>query len=367
MEYRYHCQYQAESFAKQILPVPEDYPLRDGLPEDFRTHFARLCELAKDIYIDMAKQPETYGLMLIEIESQDNNLIRKAENTIHRLVDTLCRLSGCGEVQNHQLVVSAPAFKDVIKKGQGAVSNPVPKYELILSRLVDFGFVISDFDGRPFGKTIEAFTVEYPDTPEIIDTVKAYCDCWYMIRADRSSVKIWPEEFHHHLYRFDYKITADHDKIPVQQWIADEAKYYGYPDEIGDFYIAFYEYSLQYKGVKFNGDYNYKSKRIARDLQKGQGKCSLSLKLKNVDNYMSEINAMPESIKKQFAKSCCAHCGFQGATEEYCKFRLCWTFDNTPHEGCAFMCFEFDDFDLARVPDYWRLPELEYGLKKTER
>ena len=26
MEYKYHCQYQAEAFANAIIPVPENYP-----------------------------------------------------------------------------------------------------------------------------------------------------------------------------------------------------------------------------------------------------------------------------------------------------------------------------------------------------
>jgi len=365
MEYKYHCQYQAEAFANAIIPVPENYPLKNGLPEDFRTHFVKLCEIARNIYNDMAKQPESYGIMLIDIKSKDHHLIRKAQNTIHRFVDTLSRLAACGELQNHQLIVSVPAFKEAIKKSQSMVSGPVPKYELILSRLVDFGFVISDFDGKPFGKTLESFTVEYPDMPEIIDTIKIYCDNWVTIKADRSSVKIWEGEFHHHYFRFDYKITAELDKIPVRQWIADESKYNGYSDKINDFYIAFYEYSLQYKGVTFNGDYNYKSKRIARDLHRGLGISSLSLILKNVNNYITEIEKMPDSIKKQFAKSSCNHCSFQGATEEYCKFRRNWVLDNIPHDACAFYGFQFDDFDLALVPHYWRLLELDYELKKS--
>jgi len=364
MDYRYHCQPQAEDYARAILPVPDGYPLRDGLPEDFREQFSKLCALMKEMYLDMARQPEAYGLTLVDIQLQDNRVIRDAGNSIHRLFDTMMRLSQSGEVRNHQLVVSAPAFKASIRKAQGAVSVPVPRYELILARLVDFGFSISGFTGKPFGKDVESFIVEYPDFPAMIDTVRAYCDCWEALRTNRASIKIWPEEFHHHAYRFDYKVTADCDKISVRQWIADEAKYHGYPEGVGEFYIAFYEYSRQFKGVKFNGDYLYKSKRIARDLQKGQGRHSLSLKLREMDRYMSEMDALPAGIREPLRKSSCGHCGFQGATDEFCKFRLKWTLENTVHEGCAFLCFEFEDFDLARVADYWRLLEQEYGLKR---
>ena len=361
--YRYHIQHQAEDFVRAILPVPEDYPLRAGLPEDFRPRMGRLCALAKGMYLDMAKQPEAYGLMLVDIESQEHNLIRKARNTLHRLLDTLRRLSQCGEVQNHRLVVPAAAFREAIKaKIRGEVSNPVSRYELVLSRLVDFGFVISDFIGKPIDKSMEFFTIEYPDDPEIIDTIKIYCDCWDALRVDHSAVKVWSDLG---FVLFDYKVTADQSALTYQQWLRDEALRHGYSDAVRDFYIAFYEYSLRYKGVTYDGDYNYKSKRIARNLQRGLGKCSLSLILKDMDRYISKIETMADSVKEQFRRSSCNHCGFQGATEAHCKFRRNWTFEGVAHDACAFYGFQFDDFGLARVPAYWRLLELEYGLKSA--
>ncbi|WP_429149553.1 hypothetical protein [Anaerotaenia torta] len=371
IEYQYHCQHQAEAFARSILTVPEDYPLHVGLPKDFQIHFSGLCELAKDIYMDMAKQPENYGLMLVDIESKDHNLARDGYRTIHRFVDTLSSLSCCGELRDHQLVVDAEEFRKVIKKGTGLVSGPVPKYELIFSRLVDFGFSIRDFEGKPFGKKVEFFTVGYPDSPEMMDTIKSYCECWNELKSKREEeVKVWPKEYHHHYYRFDYKITADREKIPILQWISDEADYLGYSTGQKKFSVLFYQYSLQYKDVKFDGDYTYKSKRIARICQAGytamgETKFLLHVRLKDMDRYISEIDAMPESIKNRMMKDSCRHCGFQGATDDYCKFRIHWTWNEQPHIGCAHECFYFDCFDAALIPCYWKLLELEYGLKKA--
>ena len=368
-KYNYHCQHQAKDFARGIVPVPNDYPLKDGLPEGFRVQFARLCKLGKEIYMDMAKQPEAYGLTLVDIESKDHNLVREGYRTIHRFVDTLSNISLCSELKNHQLIVTAETFRKSIKKAAGAVSGPVPKYELILSRLVDFGFVISDFAGKPFDKKIDTFTVEYPEDPEMIDAIKTYCECWDALKFNRGPVKIWPKEFHHHYYRFDYKITANLEKITMSQWISDEADYLNHSPELKEFTIAFYKYSLQYKGLIFDGDYNYKSKRIARVCQvgyiaMGETKFLLHIKLKNIDKYMADIDAMPKSIKKIMSKDNCNHCTFQGATDEHCKFRIHWNLDGQSHVGCAHECFYFDDFDINLVPDYWKLLELEYGLQK---
>lgn len=371
IEYKFHCQHQAEAFAGAILPVPENYPLQTGLPKDFPLHFSRLCELAKNIYSDMAVRPDAYGLTLIDINSKDHNLARDGYRSIHRFADTLSNLSSCGTLENHRLIVSAEEFRQNIKKGAGLVSGPVPKYELILSRLVDFGFSVSDFDGKPFSKKVDFFTIEFPEYPEMIDTIKTYCDCWDKLKCKRDEkVKLWPQEFHHHFYRFDYKITADTEKIPMRQWVSDEADYLGYSPEQKAFSLAFYEHSLQYKDVKFDGDYNYKSKRIARICQTGyiamgESKFLFHIRLKSMDKYMAEIVKMPESLKKPMSKDSCRHCSFQGATAGKCKFRIHWTFGGQPHTGCAHACFYYADFNVANVPDYWRLLELEYELKKV--
>ncbi|MCL2159750.1 MAG: hypothetical protein FWH48_10115, partial [Oscillospiraceae bacterium] len=310
----------------------------------------------------MAKRPESYGLKLINIESDDRHAIRAAKNTLYRLFGTLHRLCQCGVLENHSLAVSAGRFKEACKTGQNAVSNPIPKYELILSRLTDFGFVVSDFSGKPFAKTVTSFTVERPDDPEMIDTIKTYCDCRDKIEIE--AAKGLGNNFHHNFYRCDYKITADWKSLPNQQWIRDEIRSKGYDERIADFYVAFYEYSQNYPEIAYNGEYNYKKKRIARGLFEGLGRQNLSLILKDMDAYIELIKGMPETIQSKFKVSSCNHCGFQGATNEHCKFRRNWTLDG-PHDACAFYGFQFDDLDLARVPDYWRLLEAEYGLKRA--
>jgi len=371
MKYKYHCQHEAWLVANSIIPVPEKYPLADGLPDDFIEHFTKLWALMKDMFLDMAKQPEAYGMVLADYalqgagsQSKESGLIRKSRNSVNRLPDTLFRLSQSGEVHNHQLHVSLPVFKDGIKQAEGNGVSPVPKYELILSRLVDFGFTISGFSGKPFAKTVDSFTVEYPDYPELMDTLKLYCNCWYKTRLsqlalkDRSSLAFKGKpilQYYNHM-RFDFRFTADQDKIPMSEWIEYELQSQGCGEEKIAFYVAFYEYSLKYKDVKYDGNYFYKSKRIVKH--------DFLIKLNNPDNYMDEIMAMPECIRNQFAKSYCSHCNFQGASEEYCKYRLRWTYDNVPHEGCAFQCFWFNDTDSTLVPHYWRLLELEYGLIK---
>jgi hypothetical protein len=372
MQYTYHCQHQAESFANTILPVPRDYPVKSGLPAGFAADFDALCSLMKKIYMDMAAQPEAYGLILLDINNNDHNLARDSYRTVHRLVDALNAAFLCGNVADHCLTADAGLFKDAIKK------NPsVPKYGTIFAKLIEFGFAFTNFNGSAIEKKVESFTIKYPDNPLIIDTIKTYCDCWHELdrfarNRDKPRVdliKLTPQDFHHHFYRFDYKITADLEQLPILTWVSDDADYRGYSPEQKKFSIAFYNESLKYKNIKFDGEYHYKAKRVARITQVNYNALSkpdyrISIKLANPDKYMDVIAAMPGSVKDRFDKDYCAHCDFQGATAEKCKFRLHWTYAGTPREGCAYQCFYMDDFDEARVQDYWKLLELEYALAK---
>ena len=352
MEYKYHVQQAAENIARSIFPTPDNYAVRNGLPKDYPIHFARLRVLMKSIFEDMVKEPEAYGLKLVASESEDKDLIRKGNNSIHRLFDTLYCLAVSGEVENHCLVVCADKFKAAIKKPQSVGSSAISKYELIFSRLVDFGFTIN--------KDTRRFIVEYPDYPEMIGTLKQFYDCWIELSANRAGIKMWPTEYHHRAYVFDYKVTANLEKITVKQWLADEAKYYGTSDADNDFLTAFYDYSLRYDTVTFDGNYAIKSKRIVRDLRRGglvaNGNAALQLYLRNMEKYMPEINTMPNAVKNIFARDYCKDCN------ETCKYRFSWTYENKTHRGCGHQCFEINELQTALIPHYWRLLELEYGL-----
>lgn len=79
----------------------------------------------------------------------------------------------------------------------------------------------------------EFFLVEFPDDPEMIDTIKACCECWAQVdgfcgvgknRGIRNDlVKLNPQDFQHHFYRFDYKITAGLRELSMLTWVRDEA------------------------------------------------------------------------------------------------------------------------------------------------
>jgi len=187
-------------------------------------------------------------------------------------------------------------------------------------------------------------------------------------KNNESLIQIAPENFGHHFYRFDYKITSDLTQIPMLTWVNDEADYQGFGEQLKLLNEKFYLESLKYEGLKFDGDYNYKSKRIARIMRFdfeafGKPDFRLSLKLLKPDKCMDVVDTMSNSIREVFSKDNCYHCNAQDK-DGNCKLRLNWTYDGVLHEGCSCLCFNFNNFDDILVTHYWRMLELQYGLKK---
>ena len=113
--YKFHVQKVAQDFADAIHDTPTDYPLRDSVPESFKENLKQLRILVKDMYADMALEPEAWGLKLVAISEKDKNLIRNGNNTIRRLFGILGALAECGDLVNHQLHVSVSAFTNSCK------------------------------------------------------------------------------------------------------------------------------------------------------------------------------------------------------------------------------------------------------------
>jgi len=368
MKYMYYCQHQAEDYAKSILPAPKDYPLQKGLPKDYSQRFVKLCDLTRNIYMDMAKRPKNYGLLLVSLENNDFEQIRNSFYSLRRFPDTLISLFQSGKLVNNKLTVNVETFSKLIKKNRGNIATSVSKYELILSCLIDFGFIFSDFNGKPYGKNVKSFIVEFPDKPEMMNTIKDYVACWEVFNKNEGNVKIYHTWEYRQYDYFDYKLTAS--ELPMKQWVVDDAIKYKSTPKLQDFSIALYEHSLMYKDIRFDGDFYYKNTRISRINQYGCdvfGKpvFKLSVKLPKPEKSMEAIYGSPETIQKHFRQDYEGTC-YKKQQGIKCTHMLKWTFDGKVRSGCPMKCFVFDDFNLKLIPYYWWILELQYWFKKIK-
>ena len=240
---KYHVQKEAAAFAEVMGNTPTNYPVHDGLPDDFPIKFAEFRRIMRDMYADMAERPEKYGLKLLDISIEEKNNSKSGKDTIRRLYNTVSALCESGEVNDHVLTVSVVEFTRKLKE------RKVTTYELMLARLGDFGFAFSNFNGKPFPKSVESFTVQHPDSREMIDTMQQYfVDC-------RNKPNVWHSgsivgEGNNPGYCiFPYVYAADHSKLSTYQAAVNYFMYNGYSEKMSKFFNAVYECSLQFNNV----------------------------------------------------------------------------------------------------------------------
>ncbi|MGB8450787.1 MAG: hypothetical protein WCD89_00505 [Anaerocolumna sp.] len=88
----------------------------------------------------------------------------------------------------------------------------------------------------------------------------------------------------------------------------------------------------------------------------------LTLKLNKMDGYSQFVRDLPAHLSGVFNRNYCTVCGFQGATKDFCKFRLHWNLNNKEYAGCAYLCFNFPNPEVKDLNSYISFLEYEYGL-----
>ncbi len=260
--YKFHAQYQAIEYANSILPIPENYPLREGLDKNFRDNFKELTELARVIYHDIAENPEEYGVLLYDINDCNNGRIGlfcpgpvlDSWKSLRRPVDIIYALSCSGEIKGEVLKVDARVLASKIKEMK------LSRYNLILDRLANIGFI---FEGYANKKIQDDFiTVSYPQNPKIIKTLKTYCNCRNVEESQKIHIKT-----DMNFYTFDYKFTADLSVLPEIDWVRD--KVFTWDTNAKEFYLAFYQYmkkntNVIYKSDDFHSDFYINGQMAAK-------------------------------------------------------------------------------------------------------
>lgn len=358
MKHIYHVQEQVVKYYQHIPYTPKDVTISQDLLFGIQRHqfieaFQQFTELMRNMYRDMEKKPEEYGLLIIDINQvnenkEEGNLAKASWRSIKRLGDMMLEIGRLGELINGALKIRIVPFKTAVKK--------INMVHLLLNRLIDFGFALGGYNDNKFVKNEEFFTVSYPESPFVMNAVKAYAVS---------------EPFHnddpHEFYYFDYKRIADRKKLPTHCVATDLAALI--TEDSGKLLVEIHKYFVDelkltphYKDDSI--EYYLKKKRVARFIIDFLTlNVVFILKLKDVDRYIDLVAGLPKNLRSYFEKNSCNHCGFQGATNEFCKFRVLWILDNIKHEACNFGCFNFKNPESKDAKIFGQLMAAEYKIK----
>ena len=408
--YKYHVQYQALEYANAILPVPADYPLKQGISMNFRDDFKELTKFAKTMYQDVAASPEKYGMFLADVNEYNgvgslmgHGLIhRKSWDSLHRLVDVLYALFYSGNMNDETLQVDAKMFASKIKEMK------LTGYSAILDGLADIGFV---FTGYAQGKIKEDHVmVSFPANPKIISTLKTYCEC-RDLGSKHTNASFDETSNKDHIkgnldfYAFDYKHTADLSVLPEINWVND--KVFTWPAEAKEFYTAFYQYmtknpKTEYQSTESHCDFfisgqmaaklRYEDDHLRCDigcftnpeyeeiLTKSKNGIKrtffaliLYLRIKD-DNNKDRFDNLPAHILEHMKNHKCQDCNaFERHKQKSggrCPYTVIWMHDGVENRNCAFSCFHFENPKIEDIPAYCELLFAEYerpGFKNINR
>ena len=357
MEYTYSCQKKAEEKRDNIIYIPENTVIKKdcliGIENEvFVRCFKNLQEIAYSVYNDMINNFADYG---IKAETGKDGHF----NLVGCFGDVLYQMSLLGELKNGAFAINIEKFKAGAKKH---------KYNLIINKLRDNGFEITNHNGKTFDKDAEFFEVSYPDMPEVVNTLKGYALIIAKYLADvKPSYVFYMTDFYNFInfqYRFAEDETTRKYSEPVFMtktdlysdngkktlyWLHDEADRYGYKMNSGFCTVLDFR-----KGNKLflclNEDENKKinSRIILR---------------KTVQKHVDMIYDLPEYLQKEFKVSTCSFCGGSKPKDGSCDMRICYDWHNESIIGCAYHSFKFKDIQYEDLPLLLDLWKTEFNVK----
>lgn len=325
MEFRYYCQKELEKLIDHMILVPNKYSIQDNFlygcsKKEFVDGFKELQRVIIHIYMNMMADPESYGLVLTELQINEHSKnARDSKGSVYRLIKLLYSLGRSGIIQDHRLIIDAEKYHAIEKEMK------ISKAPILIRKLHDFGFEFEGLKKFSFDRKLKEYVLWYPSNPKVINVLKGYT----MSALCSNS------------YVLHYSLVSDPNTIPRDQGVQD---FVSCLDKDQQFFTAFHEqlmenqyilgeascYRVRYFLRASDKSYTVECRSDGRRLYIG-------MKLKKMSEYSEYINQLPLPIKAMLSRSSCrTTCTFQGATPEYCKYRVAWRVDNMEYIKCSF-------------------------------
>ena len=295
-KHEYCCQNSVAQILDFMIPIPDIFNvnekyLYDCDETDFIYGFKNLSEIISNIYTDIIKSPDEYGLSLVPDINYGvfNPKANQSSNYARSLMSLLRIIGQTGEFINGELTVSIDLYNSMIKTLKPKYK--IPKPNMIIKKLFDFRFFISEFNGKSFAKDIKYFVISYPDNPYIIKALKGY-----------TMTEIKTFEFfslHYYLVSKPDTIPYNQNSITFGEYLKKSGKEFFYEFDRcmrNAGYTCLWDKSYSYALAYFEDVKDY---YIIR-LNPNDSMLEMKMRLKNVSNYIDYIETLPQHIKELF-------------------------------------------------------------------
>lgn len=354
--------YWVEEWAKirqnEVVRLPKSFKIHEDFlghisTEDFETAFREIWEIYINIYGDIAKSPETFGMPLYEIKNYNSftTQARDSRNAPYRPFHLLYNLLASGSFHNGDFIIDISNFKAV---------NKVRNSNILLKRLSDYGFF---FEGlKNYKVTNQNISMFYPNNNGVMLVLK--------LMAEKAHTTNRLNDFfscHYKLFQDDMKtanygmgadIVADKMHNEEEQEFIYEMDamlrgmgYYAKPKEWNE--GPGYAYYDKESVMKSNGPYHYWMLSWKTEL-------ILYLRIRNASMCLDYLKHCPDTVKQIFLRG---DSGCKNRLNGTCKFGQEYSIDGDTYWrcGCCNAPFYFKPIK-EDIPHYIKLVEL--GLKK---
>ena len=344
---------------ENIKLIPEDCKINpqylDSLTnEEFVSIFRELQELFIAIYTDIEKAPFDWGYPSV------NNTTELWGSAYNRISDLFGALCYSGVLQDGKMLVNSVPKPKNYDWNNPIVSfriamNKHKKYDMILGKLNDFGFVIEGYS-----KKAGSFVVAYPSNPILLEVMHLYSQ----VRQHnfKNFSYRWVESPAEQKYNPIFLVEMDFasDKMrEIGEWLYKEAERYGF--------------SIDPNEWMEKGCFLYKkgSKRfmLVRQGERKPGTNSFvyhDTKIITKVSFIRSFEREPEKMRElanRFPQVFCLDDVGKCCHESKCTFRMNFTFDGVSYKRCGLGNFFFEDITLDDVKAIFELFVLENRIK----
>jgi hypothetical protein len=355
MDKKYYVQVIAGNYLKNVSPESpnvHDKFLQGLTVEEFTDGFNSLSSLVRQLYNDIAHNPADFNMMLKEIEDIKNTDYTNSNASFLRVPNLLYALGVSSILESDGvLTVDGGILAD------NAKTLKITGLPLLLAKLRDYGFEVSDFGKAPKAGT--TLSVTYIDNRHLTTALKAMADALSELTAgDLRNPK------NDHFYLMNPALleneTVKEPKLTISSiYHALDPIQSGYAATLHSFVEDNTKHSVQsHQLMRNDWSCTYtrkKNKKVLMKLKIDQNNLSVKLNLQNISQYISLVADMPEKIRNAvyYGGWECGNCNPR------CSGGFTFETDGKSYNKCHCGSFVFTDLTEEDMIFYQKLLEKE--------
>ena len=351
----------------ELVDIPNEFAihpdfLRKLSYAEFESAFRDIGEMFHQMYSDIAKSPEKFGLPLYKIDEYDyfSNQAREARTVPWNLFYFMLCLFACGDFHGDIFISDTDEIRKI---------NKAKKTNLLLEALCDYGFVMGGIKKYSLSSG-DSLEIDYPDNRNMIEVLSLVAK--KVKDTQLKDVKNYyscETAFANAFIGWNYKVLAEdmHSCSLAKgcDYVADKMHNAADKDVISimDKILLENGYSMMLQGLNEGPCIRYcpgQSKTYDYALTSDTGKLYLELRIRNAEKCLPYLSECPERIVEIFRYS---DSGCQNRLNGSCKYGVKYSFENEEkwHCGCCGAPFKIHPVK-EDIPHYLKL--LELGGKK---